>query len=370
MISRYLLGPVGLSFFLVLGSNSRSFADDKDSIAEEYAELLRTHDAPVGAFVNDQQRATGAATAFLEFAKKYPNEGAAFEAIKWVATHILFQRESEALNLLREKYTDKPELAAVVQELDLYYGDPFEPVVRLLRHLSMSSSDRAVRGEACLALARKIRQTREKADRDAFMNYLFKKGERVPFAERSTITEDEWKRLGAERTHLLQVVMRDFGDIKSRKNTLAELASSELRSVVSGSKATDIAGDDLEGNRLRLNDARGKVVVLSFSANWCAPCVAGYPQLRELAASLKDRRFVLLGVNADPNKVTLEKSVSDGDITWRCWWDGADGPKCKQWNVYSFPTTFVLDREGVVRFKNPHGPLLSHAVEMLLDEMK
>ena len=81
---------------------------------------------------------------------------------------------------------------------------------------------------------------------------------------------------------------------------LAEQALFELRELAVGRPAPDIEGEDADGHRFKLSDYRGKVVVLTFSGNWCGPCRAMYPQERELVARLKDRPFALLSVNTDP----------------------------------------------------------------------
>ena len=48
--------------------------------------------------------------------------------------------------------------------------------------------------------------------------------------------------------------------------------------------------------------------------------------------------------------------------------DGRDGPICSAWNVNSWPTTFVLDRKGVIRFRNVRQGEMGQAVEALLKE--
>jgi thioredoxin-like negative regulator of GroEL len=113
------------------------------------------------------------------------------------------------------------------------------------------------------------------------------------------------------------------------------------------------------------------VVVLTFSGNWCGPCRAMYPQERKLIERLKNQPFVLLSVNTDEGKETLRKSINSGEITWRCWCDGgSEGPISTKWGVQSFPTVYVLDAEGVIRFKNVRDEQLDKAVERLLSEMK
>jgi hypothetical protein len=46
---------------------------------------------------------------------------------------------------------------------------------------------------------------------------------------------------------------------------------------------------------------------------------------------------------------TLKASIESGEITWRCWWDGQDGPIAQAWNNPGFPTIFLLDRNHVIQ---------------------
>jgi peroxiredoxin len=150
---------------------------------------------------------------------------------------------------------------------------------------------------------------------------------------------------------------------------LAQQALFQMRELIVGRPAPDIEGEDADGRRFKLSDYRGKVVVLTFSGNWCGPCRAMYPHERELVAHLKDRPFALLSVNTDPERETLQKSIRDGEITWRCWWDGGQGrPISSRWNVLSFPTIFVIDAKGVIREMGTRGKDLDQTVERLVKE--
>jgi len=121
------------------------------------------------------------------------------------------------------------------------------------------------------------------------------------------------------------------------------------KSLVAGKKAPDIEGQDAEGSKFRLSDYRGKVVLLTFSANWCPPCRKLYPLERELVAKFKGEAFVMLSVSMDESIDTLKSSLASSEITWRCWWDGMDGPIWSAWNSPGAPAIFLLDDQGIIQ---------------------
>ena len=96
-----------------------------------------------------------------------------------------------------------------------------------------------------------------------------------------------------------------------------------------------------------------------------------YPHERSLVERLKDQPFALLGVNSDP-KEKVKEALKRENITWRSWWDGGDtsGPIASRWNVSGWPTIYILDDKGVIRFKNRRGERMDEAVDELLAEMK
>jgi hypothetical protein len=96
-----------------------------------------------------------------------------------------------------------------------------------------------------------------------------------------------------------------------------------------------------------------------------------YPDERSLVAKLKNRPFALLGINSDSNKIELSKVLKQEGITWRSWWNGGSpkGGIAAAWNVHAWPTIYVLDHKGVIRYQNLRGSDLQKAVRKLLDEM-
>jgi peroxiredoxin len=96
-----------------------------------------------------------------------------------------------------------------------------------------------------------------------------------------------------------------------------------------------------------------------------------YPHERSLVERLKDKPFVLLGVNSDPKQKILD-AMKRENITWPFFWDGGNtsGPIAKQYGVRGWPTIYVLDHKGVIRYKNVRGEQMDQAVEKLLKELE
>ena len=93
------------------------------------------------------------------------------------------------------------------------------------------------------------------------------------------------------------------------------------------------------------------------------------PHERSLVKKMENRPFVLVGINSDSADKFREQSKSES-VTWPCFFDGGDtsGPIATQWKVRGWPTIYVLDAKGVIRFKNVRGEAMDKAVEELLAE--
>jgi hypothetical protein len=88
---------------------------------------------------------------------------------------------------------------------------------------------------------------------------------------------------------------------------------------------------------------------------------------------LSDKPFALIGVNSDKDLDSIREIVKEKNITWRSFWNGPDGtsgPISTAWNVSGWPTIYVLDGEGKIRYKNVRGDAMDKALETLFAEMK
>ncbi len=97
-----------------------------------------------------------------------------------------------------------------------------------------------------------------------------------------------------------------------------------------------------------------------------------YPHERSLVEKLADKPFALIGVNSDSDLDNIRQVVSEKNITWRSFWNGPEGtsgPISKKWSIRGWPTIYLLDDKGVIRYKNVRGPKLDEAIVSLLGEM-
>ncbi len=96
-----------------------------------------------------------------------------------------------------------------------------------------------------------------------------------------------------------------------------------------------------------------------------------YPHERSLVNRLRGMPFALLGINSDKNLDELHTAMEKERITWRSWWDGGgtSGPIATRYGVRAWPTTYVLDHRGVIRYKDVRGEDMDRAVETLLREL-
>ena len=97
-----------------------------------------------------------------------------------------------------------------------------------------------------------------------------------------------------------------------------------------------------------------------------------YPHERSLVKRLANEPFALIGVNSDRDLAKLRPRLKEENISWRSFWNGpkgTGGPISAKWGVRGWPTIYILDHKGVIRFKGLRGEKMDKAVDQLLKEM-
>jgi thiol-disulfide isomerase/thioredoxin len=173
----------------------------------------------------------------------------------------------------------------------------------------------------------------------------------------------------AEAEALLRELKIRFTDLDAVGKKLDDLAD-DLANRSVGKTAKEIVSEDIDGKKFKLSDFKGKVVVLYFWGSWCAPCVAMIPHEKKLAARLERSRFAMVGINSDKDRGKAKKYLEEKGITWTQVFDGGTkGPIDQAWRVNHWPTIYVLDAKGVIRYREVREAALDAAVDELLREV-
>jgi peroxiredoxin len=113
--------------------------------------------------------------------------------------------------------------------------------------------------------------------------------------------------------------------------------------------APDFTLRTLDGQKLRLGEQRGRVVLVNFWATWCGPCRQEMPHLNKLYEKYKSSGFVLLGVNVDDDTRQAAGVADKLGVKFPVLPD-ADKRVSKQYDLSAMPSTVLIDRDGKVRY--------------------
>ncbi len=140
-----------------------------------------------------------------------------------------------------------------------------------------------------------------------------------------------------------------------------------------GFLAPDFALQDAKGQTVRLSELRGRTVLVNLWASWCPPCQAEMADMQKAYEKYSPQGFTILAVNTtyqDQKSSALDFAAQRG-LTFPILFD-LDGTVSHQYLVHAMPTSFFIDRQGVIRRVVIGGPmaegLLRTEIEQMLKE--
>jgi cytochrome c biogenesis protein CcmG/thiol:disulfide interchange protein DsbE len=113
-------------------------------------------------------------------------------------------------------------------------------------------------------------------------------------------------------------------------------------------QASDFTLQTLDGRSVKLSDYRGQVILLNTWASWCPPCRAEMPDLEAYYREHKEDGFVVLAVNDEESASTVANFIQAQGFTFPVLLDPG-GKVMSQYGVRGLPTSFFIDRNGMVR---------------------
>ncbi len=136
-------------------------------------------------------------------------------------------------------------------------------------------------------------------------------------------------------------------DVQQGKIDESKIAKTDGEMV--GKPVPAFDAKDTSGNAISTKDFKGKVTLINFFASWCGPCKKEFPELVNLYKENKAKGFQIVSVGVDRESGKSLEFAKGFEATWSVISD-AESELMGQFNVYSMPATFIIDRQGIVRF--------------------
>lgn len=282
-------------------------------------------------------------------------------------------------DLERRRIADLADLAARKSgpEADAVYGDLFRRAIAHDRHLAADPA-----AERCLAAGTASPEVRNLAalvslvartERGHFdqaldrLRHFMKNGAHAsdPNAKGHGVSllavgESFVQHLVRSRRYdLAREVCGLLGSRADLADVAAHFRTRAIPLAMVGRPAPAIRGTDVEGKPFGLSDLGGKVVLVTFWATWCPPCLSAFPRLNALAEAHHDRGFAILGVNVDAHHEDIRDVKSalpivrhaliQHGVTWpNLMNDEGEGDLAGLCGIATIPANLLIGRDGVV----------------------
>ena len=267
----------------------------------------------------------------LALAEAHPGDAAAVDALVWIVATSTNGYDAFKERGVRIKGHEHPRQRppwrsagrACLPELTgaaTLLRDEFLHTVRQ-EHRSLNSARLPALGEFLLAKSETVSWLKGPSGEEAKRRVTAESPHRLPYYE--TLLREDPGALARQGEQLLERAIAEYGELpydptflSKVSKTLAEVARTDLRrlrNLAVGQEAPEIEGQDVDGNSFKLSDYRGRVVLLTFSGNWCGPCRALYPKERALVEQLQRPAACAPQCEHRSRSGDLWKSISQGD---------------------------------------------------------
>lgn len=137
--------------------------------------------------------------------------------------------------------------------------------------------------------------------------------------------------------------------------------------VAVGRPAPEFTLAALDAGDLSLSDLEGKVVMLNFWATWCGPCRIEMPEMQRIYDRYKDQGFEIVAINLQETEVAVSGFMNQLGLTFPAVFD-IHGLVSDQYLVRTLPTSYFIDRSGIVRYQFV-GAMPEEAIEVRVRDL-
>lgn len=251
------------------------------------------------------------------------------------------------------------------------------------RAIDLAKDDAPLRGQATFLLGRVMasaekRPVRKDSERLRAAEEAFRKTlaipEMPPEATRIALAETLLRLdRAAEAREMLNTLLQE--------PNLTDTGGDRARQLLSSPRCASepcipaLAYVTSDGRHQNGDMLRGKVVLLSFWATWCEPCVAALPDLKRVFSVNEKGPFVMLGINMHDDPAAMDRFIEKNGIRWPQISGGASEHLIEAMGVSAIPTEVLFDHEGVLvlgtrGWRSNSGTVLLHEVAIAIHKAK
>ena len=169
---------------------------------------------------------------------------------------------------------------------------------------------------------------------------------------------------------MLAVFVVGVGWISFSAVSASATTSGLIPSPREGFLAPDFTLDTIDGGQITLSDLRGQVVVVNLWTSWCPPCRAEMPAINSVYQANKAQGLEVLAVNVT-NQDSAEAAAAfaqEFGLTFPILLD-RDGAVSRRYLLQALPTTYFIDRQGVIRAVVPGGPMSETLIQSKIADL-
>jgi peroxiredoxin len=157
---------------------------------------------------------------------------------------------------------------------------------------------------------------------------------------------------------MLTTLVLGLAWISFSSTSLAATTGGLVPSPREGFPAPDFTLDTLDGGQMTLSDLRGQVVMINLWTSWCPPCRAEMPAINSVYQSNREKGLEVLAVNStfQDSESAATAFVQEYGLSFPILLD-RDGAVSRRYQLQALPTTYFIDRKGIIRAVVPGGPM-------------
>ena len=159
----------------------------------------------------------------------------------------------------------------------------------------------------------------------------------------------------------------EYAQLKSNPRFIKVIAAIEMK-IGLNLPAKAFTVQLLDGTSFSLSGQGGRVVLIDFWDVKCPPCRKEMPNLKKLQREFAEKGLVIVGISLDTDKALLQNYLEEISPEWKmaCSFQGWNDATAKLYRINATPSSFLIDRLGILRHINLRGEELYAAVKALL----